>query len=166
MIGVGPGRDENVVDPRPDLIETRIAAECAARRVPRSRERTRSSCQREAAPALAVRTPDERRSQQLADGADGVVGGVGDQAVDARARAADGPRRARRPGLGGVADPQVLGQERVLGAQRPAEDRQRGAVRLVDQRRRPAPPLGAEDALAAGADALRVGRDLAQARRG
>ncbi len=150
VIGVGPGRDENVVIN--DLIELRTPL------LPTARELAAGPC----------RGPGVCGSDGCEDffpRCNCVLGGVGDQAVDAQVEQqpglADGvPVAGRVP-----AAAQLRREEGVLRPQRPAEDGELGAVRLRHQPGRrgdPAALVEGQQPVAAGADALRVGGHLPQ----
>jgi adenylosuccinate synthase len=119
VIGVGPGRDENVVIN--DLMDgNRGRGSPMGPATPRRRHPSALSGVRQ---TVAVRPASAT--------AGGVVGGVGDQAVDAQASSCR-PRRARRPALGGVADAQCRAGTRSPRAASSRNPTGR-AVRLLDR---------------------------------
>src|SRR4051794_41796624 len=81
--------------------------------------------------------PEDRSVTELGDGPGGVVGAVGDQAVDTELEQLTclGERVAQRRRL--VADAQMRGQEGVLRPQGPGEDGQLRSVCLLDEGDRP-----------------------------
>ena len=155
VIGVGPGRDENVVIN--DLID--VSDRSGA---PHALASSAASPCRAAGDCLAGQTV----SSDFFPRCDGVVGGVGDQAVDAQ--------RQQLPGLGRAASPMAAGASPRAGA----AGRNAFSARSVQQKTAssarcasatsaavdgdPAALVEGQQPVAAGADALRVGGDLPQ----